>query len=143
MARRTTQKLIDYFHQRAGGALRVVFHYDNRSEDFEIMYMRDDIQSEYSERELETHFDTFRRDAHLAEVQQGKLRTGDHHCSIRVYDETLLFNFTLGQRYNTIISLDPDVGRDLLSFVAESMEQLQDEADALEWDPPGWTGPEH
>lgn len=138
MAMRASKRLVEFLEDRAGEALRVVFHYDTRSEGFEILYMRPDIQDEYSEAELLDHFDTFRRDSHLAGVQQSRLRTGDHHCSIRVYDESLIFNFTLGDYANTIISLDPDVGRDLLGFVGKAMGELKKESGDMDWTPPRW-----
>lgn len=138
MAVHASQRLVEFLQDTAGEALRVVFHYDNKHEDFEILYMRDDILEEYSESELRDHFDTFRRDAHIGKVQQSKLKTGDHHCSIRVYDETLLFNFTLGSRHNTIVSLDPEVGRDLLSFVSQSIDQLSKDSSKINWEPPRW-----
>lgn len=122
------EQLVNFLQDRAGPALRVVFQYDSAGEEYEILYIRKDIEKKYSETELRDHFDTFRRDAHLAGIQETKLGTGDHHCSIRLFDETLIFNFTLGSRYNTIISLDPTVGRDLLGFVTEAMAELGDTA---------------
>lgn len=118
------EQLVNFLKDRAGPALRVVFQYDSSGEDYEILYMRDNIEKKYSEAELRDHFDTFRRDAYLAGVQETKLGTGGHHCSIRIFDETLIFNFTMGSRYNTIVSLDPSVGRDLLGFVTDAMAEL-------------------
>lgn len=138
MAMRASNRLVEYLQDRAGDALRVVFHYDARDEGYEILHMRPDIEAEYTEAELRDHFDTFRRDSHLADVQQSKLHTGDHHCSMRVYDETLIFNFTLGERANTIISLDPNVGRDLLGFVGNAMSMLKEDAGDMDWVPPRW-----
>lgn len=138
MAMRASKRLVEYLQDRAGDALRVVFHYDARNEGYEILYMRSDIEDEYTEAELHDHFDTFRRDTELAEVQQSKLHAGDHHCSMRVYGETLLFNFTLGDDVNTIISLDPDVGRDLMGFVGNAMSMLKQDAGDMDWVPPRW-----
>lgn len=135
---KASRALVEYLQDRAGEALRVVFHYDPRSEGYEILYMREDIRDEYTEPELERHFDTFRRDSHLAEVQEGELSTGNHHCSIRVFDETLLFNFTHGPDVNTIVSIDPMVGRNLLKFVADSLEHVYAESPDISNRAPRW-----
>lgn len=132
------ERLVNYLQDRAGPALRVVFRYDSDGEEYEILYIREEIEKKYSEAELRDHFDTFRRDAHLANVQETKLGTGDHHCSIRIFDETLIFNFTLGSRYNTIISLDPTVGRDLLGFVTEAMVELAETTEDRPVKVPRW-----
>lgn len=138
MHEKASQSLVNYLERKAGQALRVVFHYNARSEEYELLYLREDIKRKYDRDDLEAHFDTFRRDAEVGRIQEGELDTGTHHCSIRVYDKSLIFNFTHHKRSNTIVSLDPTAGRDLLGFIAEALKALDVEASDGEYSTPKW-----
>lgn len=138
MSKQASKRLVSFLEDRVGTPLRVVFHYDTHSDEFEILYMRDDIAESYTREELGTHFESFRQDASIGDFQETALDTGNHHCSIRLFDDTLLFNFTLGERYNTIVSMDPEVGRDLLGFFTSAIAELKDDSERTDWSPPRW-----
>lgn len=122
MVAHDSDQLVEFLREKAGPALRVVARYDGDS--YEFRFVRDDIESQYSREELRQHVESFRIDENVAKALERDLIAGDHHCSIRIFDETVILNFTQGAGLGTIISLDPTAGRDLLAFITEALRVL-------------------
>jgi hypothetical protein len=122
MVRHDSDRLVEFLREKAGPALRVVARYDGDS--YEFRFTRDDIESQYSRAELRQHVESFRMDENVGNALERDLHAGDHHCSLRVFDETVILNFTQGAGVGTIISLEPTAGRDLLSFITEALRVL-------------------
>lgn len=135
MSMKVSRELSSFFREEAGEALRVVAHYDTDSTEF--IYLRDDLADGYSETDFERAFEIHRRDKEAAAHQESVIDAGRHHCTLRVYDGAIVFNFAQTGKIGTIISLDPDIGRNLLSFIMKCLHELdihsQQEVSVPKW----------
>lgn len=124
MAIQSSRSLAEFFERRAGSHLRLVAHYEPA--DVEFVYTREDLDATYSDETFEESFEMHRRDQAAATHQADSLAVGDHHCTLRIYDEAIVFNFAQTDDVGTVVSLDPAVGTDLLSFVTTSLQELHE-----------------
>lgn len=131
-----SKEFVEFLKERTRGTLRVVAQYHANGHD--LIYVREDIETEYTEYDFRGHMDAFRRDAATGSHQEQQLSAGDQHCSIRVFDETIIFNIIHDKEVGTIISLDPTAGRDLLGFIGTTLEQLHDTTDQEVKSRPDW-----
>jgi hypothetical protein len=132
-----TDSIVEFFESEAEDSLRVVVSYDENTHDFR--YIRNDIQNEYTKREFNKHVDTFRDTENVDQSLESALSVGKHHCSIHLFDEMILFNFTQGDKMGTVVSLDPQAGRDLLQFVTQSLKTFYQEDSKRIKSAPEWT----
>lgn len=136
MANVISEEFVEFLRDRTRGALRLVGQY--HANGYELVYLRDDLQGEYSEYEVEGQMDSFRRDAKTGSQQEQQLAAGHQHCSIRVFDETIIFNIHHEEEIGTIISLDPVAGRELLEFIGTIIEELEQSTDIDVGSQPDW-----
>jgi hypothetical protein len=135
MAVETSKSLAAFFRREVGQSLRLVAHYTATSVEF--VYLREDLDDEYDERTFRDSFDIHRQDRGAAATQESTIQAGDHHCTLRVYDEAIVFNFSQTDDVGTVVSVTPDVGRDLLTFVTRSLEELHQNS-PQRVDAPAW-----
>lgn len=135
MSTQVSEALAEFFRDEAGQSLRLVGHYTDDS--FDILYLRDDLADEYDDGDFEASFEVHRRDQAAAAEQGEVVQAGDQHCTLRVYDEAIVFNFTQTDDVGTIVSVNPAVGRNLLTFITRSLKQL-DANSPQRVEPPDW-----
>lgn len=132
-----SQSLCEFFEREAGPALRLVGHYTRDSVD--LVYLREDLEDAYDEDDFRRTFGVHREDKAAALKQQSVIDAGNHHCTLRLYDEAIVFNFAQTGDVGTVVSVDPDVGQNLLTFVTRSLERLHTDS-AQEVTAPEWVG---
>ncbi|WP_435195394.1 DUF7522 family protein [Natronomonas sp. EA1] len=135
MSIQASESLARFFKEEAGEDLRLVAHYTDRSVEF--VYLREDLESTYDERDFQRTFDVHRQDRIAARKQSEVIDAGEHHCTLRVYDDAIVFNVAQTDDIGTIVSVNPDVGKTLLTFITRTLEQLHHNS-PQEVTPPTW-----
>lgn len=123
MSIEASRALANFFKQEVGQSLRLVGHYTD--DEIDLVYLRTDLQKRYDEADFQQTFAIHRQDKAAAAKQQSVISAGNHHATLRIYDEALVFNFVQTDDMGTIVSVAPEVGRDLLTFVTRCLKQLQ------------------
>lgn len=126
MSIQVSESIAAFFRQETGQALRLVAHYDDESSD--IVYLRDDLEETYDDSDFRETFQTHRADRAAAAGQSETIEAGTQHCTLRVYDSAIVFNFCQTDNVGTIVSVNPNVGRNLLTFVTRSLQKLAEES---------------
>lgn len=121
MAPEYANQLVDFLEDQAGDTLRGAVHYTK--DDYEVIYLRDDVEALYPDEKLEELFQYYRR-RNAEKSDPAPFDLGNRHCSVACYDDAILFHFTQGESVGTVITLDPEAGRDMLSFITDCLEQL-------------------
>lgn len=134
MSKDAASKLVEFLQSRAGEYLRGAVHYTG--DDYEVLYLRDDVEQKYSEADLDALFSYWRR----RNAGQGDepFSLGNLHSTVQLYDGGLLFHFTQGDELGTVITLDPEAGRDIVTFVTECLEQLHRHSPQTIANAPDW-----
>lgn len=122
MSIQASESLAKFFKREVGQSLRLVGHYADDS--ITLVYLREDLRATYDESDFRRTFEIHRRDKAAAASQREVIEAGEHHCTLRVYDNAIVFNFAQTDDIGTVVSVSPDVGPQLLTFVTRSLEQL-------------------
>lgn len=122
MAISASRQLVEFLQDQAGSALRSAAHYD--TDGYEFLYLRDDVADQYTKDELRVVFETLSNEHATATEQQQVLHLGQHCCSVQVYDEGIMLNFAQTDTVRTLITLDPEAGRNLMTFIKNCLDQL-------------------
>jgi hypothetical protein len=137
MSQGESDPIVEFFKSEAGPSLRVIVNYDENTHDFK--HIRESIKNEYAKRQFKKHIEMFRTAESVGQSLETELNVGDHHCSIHLFDEMILFNFTQGDEMGTAVSLDPVAGRDLLQFVTQSLKTFYQKDNERIKSAPDWT----
>lgn len=115
MSRTVARELAEYLKQRAGDSLRVVGHYS--TDDYEIVYLRDDVREQYSDDEIEEIVEDLRWESFAKPSQERQYRLGSLTCTSQASEEGVMMHFPYDDRYGTLVSLDPGATRQLMQFI--------------------------
>jgi hypothetical protein len=115
--------LVEFLREAAGDRLRGVVRY--RADDYRFLFDREDAGWGPSEQaDLETFVDQFRH-AELEEAERtDALNVGNHHATVRLYDEAVVLHFPQGEDVGTLVSLDPAAAASLAEFVSACLKYL-------------------
>lgn len=120
-ARRVTKLL----RERVGEGLRTVVTVG--SDDFEVHYLRDDLAQEYSRETFAAVVDTFRLEQPQLSPGTGTLPVGERRAVVHYHEEAFVVQLPVAADESVLVSLTPDAGRDLLTFL-ETCRRLVQEA---------------
>jgi hypothetical protein len=129
--------LVEFLHDAAGRHLRGVVRY--HADDYRFLFQRSDAGWGPDEQaDLETFVEQFRH-AELTETERTEaLNVGNHHVTVRLYDEAVVLHFPQGADLGTLVSLDPEAATSLASFVSQCLRYLfQDSPQRIE-NAPDW-----
>lgn len=121
MPKAAADKLVEFLRTEAGEYLRGAVHY-NASE-YETLYLRDDVGALYSEEKMQELFEYYRQ-IRADQRREEPFDLGHKHCSADFYDGAILFHFTQGDDVGTVITLEPEAGRDIIHFISDCLAQL-------------------
>lgn len=136
MSEGASEAIAEFCKEKGGSSLRVAFHYENG--EYETLYARDDVVKQYSAAELERYFRSVSEGEGLESEQTDSLEVGSHHATLRMYDEALVFHFPQGDSVGTVISFDPEVGRECAMFVVRCLDVLDSGSDQEIPNTPEW-----
>jgi hypothetical protein len=137
MATEDDDDLVGFLDDVAGRHLRGIVRY--HADDYRFLFDRADAGWGPGEQaDLEAFVDQFRH-AELTETERTEaLNVGNHHATVRLYDEAVVLHFPQGEDVGTLVSLDPEAATDLAEFVSACLKYLfrdspQEIANAPDW----------
>lgn len=121
MPEESANRLVDYLEEQAGEYLRGAIHY---SEDgYMTLYMRDDVDALYSPAKMEELAEYYQQE-NRNQSSEEPFELGTNHCTVGFYDDAILFHFTQGDGLGTVITLEPEAGRNIVGFITECLKRL-------------------
>lgn len=121
MPRNAAQNLIRYLERRAGSHLRAAAFYTES--DYSILYIKDDVDRKYSEREFERIADRMRSDIRPHRAEQ-TFELGEFNCSLWAFEKGVVIHFPQGSSKGTIITLEPEAARQFKDFIGDCAERI-------------------
>ncbi|WP_135853305.1 DUF7522 family protein [Halorussus salinus] len=117
------EPLVDFLRSKAGDSLRGVIRYD--SDDYRFLYVRTDVTEAYGgTSNFEAVVRQYREAEPTESKQEGTLYAGNHHVTVRLYDDAAILHFPQGEEYGTIVSVDPNVAQGLSTFTYDCLERI-------------------
>jgi len=115
--------LVEFLQDAAGRQLRGVVRY--REDEYQFLFDREDAGWGPDEQaDLAAFVDQFRH-AELTETERtDALNVGNHHVTVRLYDEAVVLHFPQGEDVGTLVSLDPEAASSLAGFVSQCLQYL-------------------
>ena len=120
MARDTHHELITYLRDTTDDYLRGVAVYN--ADEYDIVYLRDDLKTRRFKSEVDRMIDRLQQETRGRE--QRAFPFGDLTGTVRAFDEAMVMHYPHTQERGTVTTLDPEVGRDLNTFMHECAQRL-------------------
>jgi len=93
-------------------------------DDFTVHYLSDELSRRYDEASFDAVLDEFRIDPSFLSADGGDYPIGDRRAIIYYHEHAFVLQIPAGGSRSHLISVTPDVGRDLMRFVERCREQL-------------------
>jgi hypothetical protein len=136
MSRAKTHKLSDYLRDRADEFVRSVGYYT--ADDYELVYMREDVAAQYSEEELQAVVDDLRLEGLAAPRQENLYVLGKLNCTVRCFNRGVVMHFPHDRTSGTVAIMEYDAATRLHGFIAGCLNEIYDEYPTPE---DRWRGP--
>jgi hypothetical protein len=135
MPRQSAGRLVEFLEEKTGEHLRGAIHY---SEDgYETLYMREDIDARYSDEDLASLSRYYSQQSKVHNTEE-PFSLGECHCNVSFYDDAILFHFSQGDSIGTVITLEPEAGRDIVGFITECLKMLHFDSPQSITNAPEW-----
>lgn len=135
MPKESATRLVGFLERQAGEYLRGAIHYS--ADEYVTIYMRDDVDALYPPEKMEELAEYYRQ-VNRNQTAEEPFDLGTNHCTVNFYDDAILFHFTQGEELGTVITLEPEAGRDIVSFITDCLEQLHYNSPQEIPRPPTW-----
>lgn len=122
MAISVSEELMDFLREETGQFLRSVIHYT--SDDYEILYLREDIESEYQDGDIEQVINNLRMESIDTPRQEQMYVHGRLGSTIRVFEDAVEIHLPHDDYEGTAIALDPEATYALHTFVGECLNRI-------------------
>lgn len=109
------ETLADGIQHHTNGSLRAIAEYDKR--DYTIHYFRDDIESTYTQDEIEAIINELVMGSLGSEHFESLFKAGEFECSMFGFEDAVMFHFLLSSTKGVFITVDRDVKLNLDSFI--------------------------
>jgi len=122
MPRETGNNLVEYALSEVDEKLRtvaVVFE-----DDFEILYLRDDLQETYSSSQYNRVVDSFRTERTPERDGKATAPLGAKQSLIHYHERAFVFQFPHADCHSILLSVEPSVGPRLESFITACQNRL-------------------
>lgn len=110
------EALVRYLSDRGGSMVRSAIYYDE--ETIEMLYMRDDVQEQYTERDVERIANMLRQEKRRPKLEE-LFELGEFHCSLFGFRDGIVMHFPQGPSRGTLVSLDAQASAQFNEFAAE------------------------
>lgn len=122
MSRSSATDLVPFLKEEAGEYLRSVVHYCGK--DREILYLKEEIEEQYTEDDLEDIFESLFFEAFGRGYQEEMYVHGQLNCVVRCFDEAVELHFPHGETTGTAVALEPAATADLEGLVDNCLTEL-------------------
>lgn len=109
------ESLVDALQDEAGLALRSVTYYDEES--YEMLFLRDDVETIYSSEELDDVFNDLRLEGWGRERLKDLFNAGDLECSIYGFEDAMMFHFVTNDFTGVFLTYDRGATVDVEEFI--------------------------
>jgi len=135
MPEESANRLVTFLEEQAGEHLRGAIHYSE--DDYRSLYLRDDIDALYSDADMN---ELYRYYSEQSKVQNAEepFTLGECHCNVSFYDDAILFHFSQGDHIGTVITLEPEAGRDIVGFITQCLRLLHSDSPQSIENAPKW-----
>lgn len=115
-------RLQSFFEERTDGELRSIVTYDG--DDVDVVFIRDDVATEYTTDELRTAINESRMESLYAPVYEHAFSQehGDLECMVNCFEEVVELNFALDDGVGAAVALDADALDDARGLVSEARQ---------------------
>lgn len=125
MTRQAAERVTNRLHTELGDGLRTVVIV--RPTGFDIHHLSDQLQREYSREQFAKVVDTFRLDQpEFSPGIEGE-PVGGRQAVLHYHENAFVLQLPSSQEETILISVDPEVGRDLLGFIESCRELVRGE----------------
>lgn len=119
MSRENNDALTTYLKQEAGEYLRGVVSYED--DEYDIQYIRDDLRTRRLKSEVDKMIDRLQQE--LRPAERRAFPFGDVNSTVRSFEEAMVLHFPKTQGRGTVVTLDPEVARQLNTFIGSCLER--------------------
>jgi len=117
----TSGRLARYAREQLDDALRTVALVSD--DDFEVLYLRDDLADQYTEESYGSVVDAF-PDTSIVEWQgSGDPPVGERQSVVYCHENAFVFQFDAGDD-SLLMSVEPDVGTKLRTFIDDCQQRF-------------------
>jgi hypothetical protein len=125
MTEAAARRIVEYLRDRIGRELRTVVIV--READWEIYYLRDDLQREYTRESFGEVVDHFQLDAPKQPPDVAEWPVGGRRGVVHYHETAFVVQFPVSDTERILISLTPEVGQDLLAFMEACRNLIEDD----------------
>ena len=112
-------QLTEYLKKEAGECLRGVVSYEG--DEYDIQYIRNDLRTQRLKSEVDKMIDRLRQESRSAEHRAFPF--GDVNGTVRSFKEAMVMHFPKTQGRGMVVTLDPEVARQLNTFIGSCLER--------------------
>ena len=121
MAPANPERVATFLEQEVGDELRSVIYYDETT--FDLVYVRDDVRDQYSERDLER----IRQELGVASFGKPMLEDlyvhGDLQCTVKCFEEAIEMHFLASDTEGIAVGLDSAAFVTHRTFIGRCLEE--------------------
>lgn len=122
MSVESTARLAQYAKEELGESLRTVaIIYDD---DFEALYLRDDLKSRYTKQTYGDIVSLFREIPAASWTGEGDSPLGGRTSVVHCYENAFVFQFNISGCHSVLMSVEPDVGTKLRTFIGDCQDRF-------------------
>ena len=121
MSEDSHRNLITFLKSEAGEYLRGVAAYN--ADGYETVYLRDDVRTKRFESEVDRMIDRLRQESRARE--QRSFPFEDLNGIVRSFSDGMVMHFPRAQERGTVITLDPEVARQLNTFMEQCLQRIE------------------
>lgn len=127
MATRMVSRLREFFEARANDDLRSIVKYEQ--EDYDIVYLRDDVADMYSEAEIEAAVDDARMESLTTPLYEDTFSPahGELTCMVKCFENVVEMNFALSDGVGAAVAVDAEAMSGAHGLIAEAREIVMQE----------------
>lgn len=114
------QHLITFLKDQAGDYLRGVAVYN--ADSYETVYVRDNVRTKRFESDVDRMIDRLRQESRARE--QRSFPFDDLNGIVRSFGDGMVMHFPQAQERGTVITLDPEVARQLNTFMEQCLQRI-------------------
>lgn len=120
MAREDGTELTSYLKDTAGDYLRGVVSYNGN--EYDIQFIRDDLRERRLKSEVDKMIDRLREESRSREHRAFPF--GNLNGTVRSFEEAMVMHFPSTQSRGTVVTLDPEIARQLNTFVGSCLDRI-------------------
>lgn len=126
MAEAAARRVTEYLLDRISDGLRTVLVMSGP--DYSIEYIREDLRGAYSKETFSQVVETFRLKQPLFSPDINAYPVGERRAVVHYHEHAFVIQFPFSETETILISVEEDVGRDLLEFIDTCRHLVEGEA---------------